>query len=143
MVIRNVLIRNKLVLRNPFQWPIVNLLHKDKEHLVLRNNFRVTKKFLFTKFDYRNVHNISLWKTSFINAPSVQWSMRKYIPNVTDKWLPQAKLVTRLLQEASPHFHTVVLSLSFMTWPPFFNLTGSYLVCISSIFLLNEVLNGW
>ncbi len=30
---------------------IVNLLHKDKEHLALRNNFRVTKKFLITKFD--------------------------------------------------------------------------------------------
>ena len=31
--------------------PFVNLLHKDKEHLALRNNFRVTKKFLITKFD--------------------------------------------------------------------------------------------
>ena len=28
-----------------------NLLHKDKEHLPLRNNFKVTKKFLITKFD--------------------------------------------------------------------------------------------
>ena len=28
-----------------------NLLHKDKEHLTLRNNFRVTKKFLIAKFD--------------------------------------------------------------------------------------------
>ena len=28
-----------------------NLLHKDKEHLVLRDNFRVTKKFLTTEFD--------------------------------------------------------------------------------------------
>ena len=26
-------------------------MHKDKKHLVLRNNFRVTKKFLITKFD--------------------------------------------------------------------------------------------
>ena len=51
LVIRNGLIRNKLVLRNHFSWPIVNLLHKDKEHLALRNNFRVTKKFLITKFD--------------------------------------------------------------------------------------------
>ena len=51
LVIRNVLIRNKLVLRNHFPWPIVNLLHKDKEHLALRNNFRVTKKFLITKID--------------------------------------------------------------------------------------------
>ena len=31
-------------------------LHKDKEHLALRNNFWVTKKFLITKFDctYKN-----------------------------------------------------------------------------------------
>jgi hypothetical protein len=28
-----------------------NLLHKDKENLALRNNFRVAKKFLTTKFD--------------------------------------------------------------------------------------------
>ena len=27
------------------------LLHKDKEHLALRNNIMVTKKFLITKFD--------------------------------------------------------------------------------------------
>jgi hypothetical protein len=51
LVIRNVLIRNKLVLRNHFPWPIVNLLHKDKEHLALSNNSRATKKFLITKFD--------------------------------------------------------------------------------------------
>ena len=51
LVIRNVLIRNKLALRNHFQWPIENLLHRDKEHLALRYNFRVTKKFLNTKFD--------------------------------------------------------------------------------------------
>jgi hypothetical protein len=51
LVIRNVLMRNKLVLRNHFPWPIVTLLHIDKEHLALRNNFRVTKKFLITKFD--------------------------------------------------------------------------------------------
>ena len=31
--------------------PIVNLLCKDKEHLALRNNIRVTKKFLIIKFD--------------------------------------------------------------------------------------------
>ena len=31
--------------------PICHLLHKDKEHLALRNNFSVTKKFLITKFD--------------------------------------------------------------------------------------------
>ena len=39
------------MLRNYFQWQIVNLLHKDKEHLALRNNSRVTKKFLITKLD--------------------------------------------------------------------------------------------
>ena len=46
---------NKLVLRNHFPWPIANLLHKDKDHLALRNNFRVTKKFLITKFNWQNV----------------------------------------------------------------------------------------
>ena len=47
----NLVIRYKLVLRNHFPWPNANLHHKDKEHLVLRNNFRVTKKFPITKFD--------------------------------------------------------------------------------------------
>ena len=51
MAIRNCLIRNKLVLRNHFLWPICYLLHKDKELLELRNNFRATKKFLIAKFD--------------------------------------------------------------------------------------------
>ena len=43
--------KEKLVLRNHFPWPICHLLHKDKEHLALSNNFSVTKKFLITKFD--------------------------------------------------------------------------------------------
>ena len=51
LAIRNSLIRNKLVLRNHFLWPICHLLHKDKELLASRNNFRATKKFLFAKFD--------------------------------------------------------------------------------------------
>ena len=51
LVIRNISIRDKLVLRNHFPGPIVNLLHKDKELLALRNNFRATKKFLIAKFD--------------------------------------------------------------------------------------------
>ena len=62
LAIRNGLIRNKLVLRNHFLWPICHLLHKDKELLALRNNFRVTKKFLIAKFDcirYQG-HNFSL-----------------------------------------------------------------------------------
>ena len=55
LVIRNVLIRNKLELRNHFPRPNANLLHKDKELLALRNNFRVTKKFLMTKFDHNTI----------------------------------------------------------------------------------------
>ena len=47
----NLAIRNKLVLRNHFLWPIFHLLHKDKELLALRNNFRTNKKFLIAKFD--------------------------------------------------------------------------------------------
>ena len=46
LVIRNVLIRNKFVLRNHFPWPNANLLQKDKEHLALRSIFRMTKKSL-------------------------------------------------------------------------------------------------
>ena len=52
LAIRNGLIRNLLILRNHFPWPICHLLHKDKEHLASRNNFRVTRKFLIAKFDY-------------------------------------------------------------------------------------------
>ena len=37
---------------NIYRDQFANLLHmKDKEHLELRNNFKVTKKFLITKFD--------------------------------------------------------------------------------------------
>ena len=46
-MIRKVLMRHKIGVKEP----IVNLLCKDKEHLALRNNFRVTEKFLITKFD--------------------------------------------------------------------------------------------
>ena len=31
--------------------PICHLIHKDRELLALRNNFRATKKFLIAKFD--------------------------------------------------------------------------------------------
>jgi hypothetical protein len=51
VVIRNGFIRNKLVLKNHFLCPIANLLYKNKEQLTLRNNFKMTKKFLITKFD--------------------------------------------------------------------------------------------
>ena len=51
LAIRKGLIRNKLVLRNHFLWPICHLHHKDKELLALRNNSRATKKFLIAKFD--------------------------------------------------------------------------------------------
>ena len=57
-MIRNVFIRSKLVLRNHFPSPIDNLLHKGRENLALRNNFRVTKKFLIAKFDCRTGHLI-------------------------------------------------------------------------------------
>jgi hypothetical protein len=61
LALRNCLIRNKLVLRNHFPWPICNLLHKDKEHLALRNNFRVTKEFLITKFDCSIFHTYTYY----------------------------------------------------------------------------------
>ena len=59
LALRSCLIRNKLVLRNHFLWPICHLLYKNKEHLALRNNFRVTEVFLIAKFDctsWANVH---------------------------------------------------------------------------------------
>ena len=43
LAIRNGLIRNKLVLRNHFLWPICHLIHNDKELLALGNNFSATK----------------------------------------------------------------------------------------------------
>ena len=51
LALRSCLIRNKLVLRDHFLWPICHLLYKDKELLALRNIFRATKKFLIAKFD--------------------------------------------------------------------------------------------
>ena len=42
--------KEQIGVKEPF--PMTNLLHKDKEHLALRNSFRVTKKFLSTKFDF-------------------------------------------------------------------------------------------
>ena len=44
--------KEKIGIKKPF--PVTNLpflLHKDKELLGLRNNSRVTKKFLIAKFD--------------------------------------------------------------------------------------------
>ena len=35
-------------------------LHKDKEHLVLRNNFWATKKFLIAKFDCITLYLVAL-----------------------------------------------------------------------------------
>ena len=51
LALRNVLIRNKLISRSHFLWQICHLLHKEKKLLALRNNFRMTKKFLIAKFD--------------------------------------------------------------------------------------------
>ena len=68
LVIRKVLIRNKLVLRNHYSWPDDDWLHKGKEHLALRNNFRMTKKFLITKFDC-----IIFFATKFESKQSGRW----------------------------------------------------------------------
>ena len=54
LAIKNGLIRNKLVLRNHFLWPICHLLHKDKELLALRNNSRANK-FLIAEFDCTSI----------------------------------------------------------------------------------------
>ena len=44
------MLQSKVVIRNKCD-QFDSLLHKDKEHLALRNNFRVTKKFFIAKFD--------------------------------------------------------------------------------------------
>ena len=44
-----------------------NLLQEDKEHFALRNNFRVTKKFLITKFDYNCKKVETAWSSLFSN----------------------------------------------------------------------------
>ena len=75
LVIRNVLIRNH------FLWPIVNLLHKNKEHLTLRNNFT---NFDCIKIQYSSIpfctalcfhaSNTTFW-SSKANIPSNQGSI--------------------------------------------------------------------
>ena len=34
-------VKEQIGVKEPFPWPIINLLHKDKEHLALMNNLRV------------------------------------------------------------------------------------------------------
>ena len=43
--------KEQIGVKEPFLVTCANLLQKDKEHLALRDNLRVTKKFLITKFD--------------------------------------------------------------------------------------------
>ena len=83
LVIRNVLIRNKLVLSNHFQWPIVNLLHKYYEHLALRNNFRVTKKFLI--IDQVWLYNsLAFWAEFFL---MVFWKFLNFFLKLSDLYI--------------------------------------------------------
>ena len=69
-------------LRNHFPWLICHLLYKDEEHLALRNNFRVTKKFLITKFDCTYIG----WnKTEIFFSPKGCKSTEKWY--MTNWWL--------------------------------------------------------
>ena len=43
--------KEQIGIKKPFPVTNLNLLHKDKDLLALRNNFRATKKFLIAKFD--------------------------------------------------------------------------------------------
>ena len=45
--------------------PICHLLHKDKELLALRSNFRATKKFLISKFDCNSLFSCQKSKHLF------------------------------------------------------------------------------
>ena len=83
LAIRNGLIRNKLVLRNHFLWPICHLLHKDKELLALRNNFRATKRFLIAKFDFTHQ---SRWKFSLADIKKKNFDWANLIPILWGKY---------------------------------------------------------
>ena len=43
--------KEQIGVKEPFPVTNCQFIHKDKEHLVLRNNFSVTKKFLIATFD--------------------------------------------------------------------------------------------
>ena len=43
--------KEQIGIKEPFPVTICHSLHKDKELLALRDNFRATKKFLIAKFD--------------------------------------------------------------------------------------------
>ena len=84
-VLQSNLIRNKLVLRNHFPWPICHLLHKDKEHLALRNNFRTTRKFLIAKFDCITI-NIIMSVMIFQNVTFVQLDWSNFLSYLQELW---------------------------------------------------------
>ena len=50
-----------------------SLLPKDKERLALRNNFRVTKKFLIAKFDCIIIYYliVAIWKALIVCLPNL------------------------------------------------------------------------
>ena len=87
LAIRNGLIRNKLESRNHFLQPICHLLHKNKELLALRNNFRATKKFLITNFDcifyWCNLHKLIALMLNNIRVGKRKLKTPWYIYNFT------------------------------------------------------------
>ena len=89
LVQSNLVIRNKLVIRNHFPWPIANLLHKDKEHLALRNNFRLTKKFLITKFDFTIIFGYLIIFNDSTDA--LDWHLR-FLVHLKSKQIDSALL---------------------------------------------------
>ena len=47
--------KEQIDVKEPFTVTSCLFIHKDKKHLALSNNFRVTKKFLITKFDCTSI----------------------------------------------------------------------------------------
>ena len=92
LAIRNGLIRNKLVLRNHFLWPICHLLHKDKELLALRNNFRATKKFLIAKFVVQKVYEWSKCPISIFGKITA-WSLIYFLNYSLLSYLSQSQIL--------------------------------------------------
>jgi len=79
--------KEQIGIKEPF--PVTNLLHKDKELLALRNNFRATKKFFIAKFDYISLFSCFLQpiskfdqQTTFYNFCPIHLKKKIIIQNL-------------------------------------------------------------
>ena len=65
--------KDQIGVKEPF--PMTDFLHKDKEHLALRKNFRVTKKFLITKFEcnLQQISQLHFERIQVLSLTSLLW----------------------------------------------------------------------